>query len=385
MSQTLVPGGNAPLNANAITIHINSGADIEPLALRLTADGCPRDRGDLISIAQPQSSDGTVRCSGNLHHSSYQLDLARQPAAIERILIAVIANQPVARIGALQLSVEAQRQTQIICPYDLAGRSETALVLGECYRRNGAWKFRSVAQGYNGGRQPLLAHYRADNLRAAPTPTPAAAPSTARAGVSLRKITLDQHTPGVSLAKQADYGEIRINLNWNQGSGSGLLGVLGGLLGRNKGVDLDLGAFIRLQDGSRDCVQALGNRFGELQRPPFIRLRGDDRTGAVAEGEWLDVNGSRWPDIAEILVFTFIYDGAANWDATDGVVTLHVQGQQIETRLTEGNPRYRMCAIARLLNENGSIRVERINRYFSDHRSMDKAFGWGFKWTPGRK
>ena len=142
---------------------------------------------------------------------------------------------------------------------------------------------------------------------------------------------------------------------------------------------------IRLQDGSRDCVQALGNRFGELQRPPFIRLRGDDRTGAVSEGEWLDINGSQWAQISEVLVYAFIYEGVPNWDATDGVVTLHVQGQQIETRLTEGNPRYRMCAIARLLNENGSIRVERINRYFSDHRSMDKAFGWGFRWTPGRK
>ena len=160
---------------------------------------------------------------------------------------------------------------------------------------------------------------------------------------------------------------------------------MGGLLGRNQGVDLDLGAFIRLQNGNRDCIQALGNRFGDLQRPPYIRLRGDDRTGAVAEGEWLDVNGSHWADIAEILVFTFIYDGAANWDATDGIVTLHVQGQQIETRLTGGDPRHRMCAIARLINEHGSIRVERINRYFGDHRSMDKAFGWGFQWTPGRK
>lgn len=380
MSQTLVPGGNAPLNASDITIHINSGADIETLALRLAADGSPRDSGDFINSSQTQSADGSIRRGGNLHHSSYHIDLARQPAAVERILIACVASQPIARLGALQLGVEAERQTLITCPYDLAGRSETALVLGECYRRNGVWKFRNIAQGYNGGRQPLLARYGADNLR----PAPAAAPRPSGGGVSLQKITLDQHTPGVSLAKQADYGKIRINLNWNQGK-PGLLGKLGGLLGRNQGVDLDLGAFIRLQNGNRDCIQALGNRFGDLQRPPYIRLRGDDRTGAVAEGEWLDVNGSHWADIAEILVFTFIYDGAANWDATDGIVTLHVQGQQIETRLTGGDPRHRMCAIARLINEHGSIRVERINRYFGDHRSMDKAFGWGFQWTPGRK
>ena len=132
-------------------------------------------------------------------------------------------------------------------------------------------------------------------------------------------------------------------------------------------------------------MQALGNRFGSLDRPPYVHLSGDDRTGAVADGEWLHINGSRWKDIAEVLVFAFIYDGVPNWDATDGIVTLHVQGQEIETRLTDGNPRHGMCAIARLLNDGGSIRVERINRYFPGHRDMDRAFGWGFQWTAGRK
>ena len=216
-------------------------------------------------------------------------------------------------------------------------------------------------------------------------PPPAPKPAPASGGVNLSKITLDKRNPGVSLAKQADYGAIRINLNWNQNSAPQKGGLFGGLFNKNKGVDLDLGAFVRLQNGDRDCVQALGNRFGDLQRAPFVHLRGDDRTGAVSEGEWLDVNGSRWPDIAEILVFAFIYDGVPNWDATDGVVTLHVQGQQIETRLTEGNPRHGMCAIARLINDGGSIRVERINRYFPGHREMDQAFGWGFRWTAGSK
>ena len=116
-----------------------------------------------------------------------------------------------------------------------------------------------------------------------------------------------------------------------------------------------------------------------------MHLRGDDRTGAVIDGEWLHINGSRWSDIAEVLVFAFIYDGVPNWNATDGIVTLHVQGQEIETHLTDGNPQHSMCAIARLINDGGSIRVERINRYFPGHRDMDRAFGWGFQWTAGRK
>lgn len=383
MTQTLTPGGNAPLDANDISIHIDSGADIDVAAYRLAANGKVRGDGDMIFYGQQQSDDGSVRRSGNDRSSTFAIDLARQPAAIERIAIAYSAGQPTARLGSVSLRVAAGGQTLITCPLDLGGRSETALILGECYRRNGAWKFRFVAQGYNGGLKPLSEHFGVDIADDAPPPAPKPVPASG--SVNLSKITLDKRNPGVSLAKQADYGAIRINLNWNQNSAPQKGGLFGGLFNKNKGVDLDLGAFVRLQNGDRDCVQALGNRFGDLQRAPFVHLRGDDRTGAVSEGEWLDVNGSRWPDIAEILVFAFIYDGVPNWDATDGVVTLHVQGQQIETRLTEGNPRHGMCAIARLINDGGSIRVERINRYFPGHREMDQAFGWGFRWTAGSK
>ena len=75
-----------------------------------------------------------------------------------------------------------------------------------------------------------------------------------------------------------------------------------------------------------------------------------------------------------------------NWGQTDGVVTLHVPQQPpIETRLTEGESNLGMCAIARLVNQNGSINVERINRYFKGHQEMDKAFGWGLKWRTATK
>ena len=50
----------------------------------------------------------------------------------------------------------------------------------------------------------------------------------------------------------------------------------------------------------------------------------------------------------------------------------------IESRLTEGDNKRTLCAIARLVNENGSIRVERINQYFRGQEEMDRAFGWGF-------
>src|SRR5699024_12525477 len=62
-------------------------------------------------------------------------------------------------------------------------------------------------------------------------------------------------------------------------------------------------------------------------------------------------------------------------------ISIHVPDQPpIETRLTEGTGNLPMCAIARLVNQNGSINVERINQYFKGHQEMDKAFNWGFSW-----
>jgi tellurite resistance protein TerA len=53
--------------------------------------------------------------------------------------------------------------------------------------------------------------------------------------------------------------------------------------------------------------------------------------------------------------------------------------------LTEGAGNLPMCAIARLVNQQGSINVERINQYFKGHQEMDKAFNWGFSWKRGSK
>ncbi|MDO4879394.1 MAG: TerD family protein [Neisseria sp.] len=385
MSPTLTPGANAALNSPEITVRIRSGADIDTAAYRLAANGKVRGDGDMIFYGQIQSQDTSIRLEGNERESRFQTALNRQPAEIETIAFAFSGNLPLSQLGSLILEVEENGRTVLNCPVDIAGRSEKALILGECYRRNGAWKFRFIAQGFNGGLKPLSEHFGVEIADDAPAANPPPAPSPSR--LSLSKITLDKQNTSVSLAKKDDFGQIKINLNWNRGQNppaqSG--GFLKTLFGGNKGIDLDLGAFIRLKNGQKDCVQALGNTFGALDRPPYVLLRGDDRTGSVADGEWMEINGRRWAEIDEVLVYAFIYEGVPNWDATDGIVTLYVNQQQIETRLTEGAARRGMCAVARLINQNGGIQVERINRYFGGHEEMDRAFGWGFRWRAGSK
>lgn len=69
-----------------------------------------------------------------------------------------------------------------------------------------------------------------------------------------------------------------------------------------------------------------------------------------------------------------------------GVVTIHVSDQlPIEIRLKEGNNSRGMCAMARLVSDQGTIKVERINQFFKAHKDMDNAFSWGFRWSAGSK
>lgn len=199
MSQTLTPGGNAALNSNNIVIRVRSGTDIDVAAYRLASNGKVRGDGDMIFYGQTQCDDGSVSYRGHERESTLAVNLAAQPAAIERIAIAFLAALPLAQLGSLTLSVEADGQTQLQCLVNGSGRSETALILGECYRRNGVWKFRFVGQGFNGGLKPLSEHYGVeiadDDADVAPAP---AATTTTTAPPAAAVPT----APTLSLAKE---------------------------------------------------------------------------------------------------------------------------------------------------------------------------------------
>ncbi len=86
-------------------------------------------------------------------------------------------------------------------------------------------------------------------------------------------------------------------------------------------------------------------------------------------------------------MFAYIYEGAPNWAAANGVVTLYPQGAApIEVRLDEHAEGARSCAIALLTNSGGALTVQREIRYLRGvQRDLDGAYGWGLDWTSGRK
>lgn len=191
----------------------------------------------------------------------------------------------------------------------------------------------------------------------------------------------------VNLEKKgsASLGEILVNLNWN--STPKKQGFLSSLLGGGEGIDLDLGCLYELKDGRKGAVQALGNAFGSLNNPPFISLDGDDRTGAAAAGENLRINGDRLSDIKRVLVYTFIYEGVANWKQANATVTIKYPGaEDIVVKMDTFNSSNIMCGLVLFENQNDqTFSVEKIVQFYQGHRELDKAFNWGMQWKAGRK
>lgn len=289
---------------------------------------------------------------------------------------------------------------------------EKAIIIAELYRREGQWRFGAVGQGFKGGLSALLKHFGGEEAGsdaaaaapiaatvAVPTPSPAPAPSpapTPSPTISLSKVTLEKRGDKVSLDKRAgkSYGRIRVNLNWNQRpvGVEKKTGFFDKLINKpDKGIDLDLACLFELADGTPGLVQALGKQWGNYDQRPFIQLEADDRTGNISSGENIFINGDNFDKIKRALIFAFIYDGAANWAATDGVVTIEIADQApVEVRLDQGGNQP-LCAIALIENQGGTLQVTKLIDYFSQqgstsvHQLLDTKYGFGLRWKTGSK
>jgi tellurite resistance protein TerA len=401
----LVAGANCPVPPEKLQVEVTlspanvSGVEVDISAFALASNGKVRGDDDMVFYGQPRPGNGSVAFVANsAGRAEFSIDIPKLLATTEKIAFTATIHENRKTFGAftsLQVTVKnSAGQMVLAATLPATGMVESALILGELYLRQGQWKFRAVGQGFAGGLKPLAEHFGVD-ISDAPAPatappTLAPAPTPAKKPISLSKVTLDKAKPRVSLEKKTEgFGEIRINLNWNRdnqpAAKSG--GLLGGLFGGgNKGVDLDVGCLYEQRDGTISAIQALGNRFGSLRSDPYIELKGDDRTGAISEGEWLHINGQQWQTLKRVLVYAFIYEGAPNWAKTDGIVTIYVPNEPpLEIRLTEGGNALGMCAVVLLENVNGALQVNREVRYFKGHQEMDQAYRWGLNWRAGSK
>ncbi|MDI3405863.1 TerD family protein [Streptomyces cavernicola] len=219
-------------------------------------------------------------------------------------------------------------------------------------------------------------------------------------------IELTKRRPSVSLTKQgAATGNLRVNLSWRMRTsdieGRSKRGGRGSLRHPLKmfkpdvvqahtqgmvNVDLDLGCLYEMTDGAKGVVQPLGNFFGDLNAPPYVKLSGDDRFGS-ASGETLYVNLDYRESIKRLLFFVYIYDQTPAFDRTHAKVTLYPSnGPRIEIELDEHAPQARSCAVITVENVKGELVVRREVKFvYGFQAELDRLYGWGLQWGRGYK
>ncbi|WP_240134679.1 TerD family protein [Streptomyces sp. MUM 178J] len=435
---SMLKGANTPVPAQQVRVELGWRAgpgvpDVDASAL-LLASGKVRSDADFIFYNQPSHSSGAVRHEGKTTAGGEGLDrvavdLRRVEPEIERVVLAASADGgSFGQVPGLCIRVLDSASGAELARYDSQDATvETAFVLGELYRRQGAWKFRAVGQGYSSGLEGLATDFgiTVDEPQApappapapsfapappsAPAPSPAPvvpaapaappappappAPATSTAPVRLTKVTLTKDAPSVSLTKQGGTsGAMRVNLSWQMRKQfRGWTAKLRRTVATYSDLDLDLCALYELTDGRKGVVQALGNAFGALHRPPYIHLDGDDRTGGSA-GENLTVNLDHKDKLRRVLIFVTIYEGARSFADLDAHVTLQPQhGAPVDFSLGECTVPSPVCALALITNTGSDLVVQREARFLipergvSPQRTVDYAYGWGMNWTPGRK
>ncbi|MFJ3954028.1 TerD family protein [Streptomyces libani] len=291
---SMLKGSNVPVPAPAVRVELGwqaaSGApDVDASALLLVS-GKVRDDGDFVFYNQAAHASGAVRHegkrpAGGAMTDCLAVDLAAVEPAVEKVVLAASADGgSFGSVPGLHIRVLDAAGGAELARFDSqdAG-AETAFVLGELYRRQGAWKFRAVGQGYDTGlaglatdfgisveepvapqppapapaptapappppamapAPPMAPPHPAPEPPMAPPPVapapplpagqPAAsvppppgqpAPAPAPPAVRLTKVTLTKDAPAVSLTKQGGTsGAMRVNLNWSAGSSGKRLG-----------------------------------------------------------------------------------------------------------------------------------------------------------------
>lgn len=175
MTQVLSKGANAPLPGMSVRVEVTSSTPLDIAALLVTSNGKVRSDDDFIFYNQPAGPG--VRL---VPPSRLDCELADVPPDIDKIVLtgSLDGSGPATFSGVRGLTVTvrdaAGSEVARFDPTDL--RNETALILAEVYRRQGAWKVRAVGQGYSAGLAGIATDFGI-SVDDSPSPSSASSPS----------------------------------------------------------------------------------------------------------------------------------------------------------------------------------------------------------------
>ena len=124
---------------------------------------------------QPKTPCGAVELSTPAGDTlGFSCQLAKLPAKIDRLVFtaAIDGTTSMGQIqnGHLRFLV-ANREVARFAFSGANFQDEKAVMLGELYRKDGAWRFSAVGQGFNGGMAALVKHFGGEVAEEIPLPT----------------------------------------------------------------------------------------------------------------------------------------------------------------------------------------------------------------------
>ncbi|MEW2551045.1 TerD family protein [Streptomyces zhihengii] len=322
----MTPGSNIPLTVTRVAVDVAAPVRLDVSGLLLTADGKVRSDDDFIFYNQPQGPGVSYRSGGGTAPDAIVVDTAAVPAGIEKIVVTASPDaagqtfqgiEPTATVRGADDGAALATFT----PPRLG--TETALVIVEIYRRNGAWKARAVGQGYADGLAGIATDFGVsvdEEPAAAPAPVQPApvAPAPVRpAPVADPRVPAAPPAPPAPPAPAPGAGKInldkgRVSLQKNQTvslvkGGRPLLSQVKMGLGWEpafRGKDIDLDASVIAYGPNRNHLDSC--YFGKLSiLNGSVKHSGDNLTGEGAgDDEVIVVDLGRLPADATGLVFT---------------------------------------------------------------------------------
>tara|TARA_B110000503_G_scaffold127945_1_gene198304 strand:- start:116 stop:694 length:579 start_codon:yes stop_codon:yes gene_type:complete len=148
--------------------------DLDASAFMIGDNGKIRGDADFIFYNQLKSPCGSVEHTGdNLtgdgdgDDEAIKVDLSKVPQDVTKIVVGVTIheaasrNQNFGQVSNAFMRIVNQDNNEEVARYDLSEdySIETAMLFGELYRHDGAWKFKAVGQGFEGGLKPMALQY----------------------------------------------------------------------------------------------------------------------------------------------------------------------------------------------------------------------------------
>ena len=179
----MIPGANAALtseNPGLTELMIGFGweiipsrgpqAELVPLTIMCDAQGKSLSNDHLVFFNQIVSQDGSVAYHDDHDTEEIDVDLARVPAEVAKIVFVVYVDPDVRGAGdfssvrSAYVRVATRDNRELVRGALPAGenRNIDVLMFGELYRHRDDWKFRALGQGYSTGLRGVAADFRID-------------------------------------------------------------------------------------------------------------------------------------------------------------------------------------------------------------------------------